>query len=352
MRYWIAIAVVAAHVVLLVLLFGRWQTPRPASTSAAGGGESSHGAGAGPVPATDPASASAGGGTPGPAGAAAPAGSAPERFSPEFFRRAARELPPKLQNATERCRTGVVVDWTARSLLWGKNETRPVPIASLTKMMTVLLVVEQITAQRDLDWATPVQVTREAALIGGRQVWLDPRETFPVQDLVRAMLIHSANDAAFLLAQRLDGSEAQFVRRMQERAAALGLTSFEFHNSHGLPDGPTQRENLGSAIELAFLAGRLLGFPKVVEWSSTRMSYLEPRIDGKRTQLVNTNHLVGRVPGVNGMKTGFTDKSGYCLAATCEREGRQVIVIVTGCARGTERDQLAADLIEWAFSAP
>jgi len=245
-----------------------------------------------------------------------------------------------------------VVDWSARKQLWGKAETRAVPIASLTKMMTVLVLVQDLETRTDLDLNTPVQVTREAALVGGRQVWLDPRETFPLQDIMRCALIHSANDAAFLLAQKASGSESAYVKRMQERAATLGLTSFSFHNAHGLPDGPTQRENTGSALELGYLAGRLLQYPKVVEWSGTRLSYLEPRLDGKRTQLLNTNHLVGRVRGVNGMKTGFTDKSGYCLVATCERAGRQVITVVMGCARSAERDDLAGALIEWAYSAP
>jgi D-alanyl-D-alanine carboxypeptidase (penicillin-binding protein 5/6) len=280
------------------------------------------------------------------------AGVGSDSFSPSFFRPALRSLPPKLEVATAACKTGVVADWRARTLLWAKAETRAVPIASLTKMMTILVVVQDLEGRTDLGLDTPVAVTSEAAKVGGRQVWLDPRETFPLQDILRAALIHSANDAAFLLAQRLAGSEEAFVKRMQERAAALGLTSFSLNNAHGLPEGPTQRENLGSAIELAYLAGRLLGYPKVVEWSSTRLSYLEPRVDGKKTQLVNTNHLVSKVAGVNGMKTGFTDKSGYCLATTCERQGRQMVVIVTGCSRGSERDQLVTDLLEWAYSAP
>jgi len=357
MKYWIGSAVVAVHALLLVLFFGPWGSHRaqPGRPAAAQGtatavlpGHAPRVPGPAPVPATGDVPVPAGRGAP----AVASGGSATALppFSPTFFTPASRALPPKLDTAASSCRSGVLVDWSARRTLWAKAETRPVPIASLTKMMTVLVVMQDLETRTDLDLTTPIAVTREAALVGGRQVWLDPRETFPLQDILRCALIHSANDAAFLLAQRFAGSEVAFVKRMQDLGAAHGLTSFSFHNAHGLPEGPTQLENTGSAIELAYLAGCLLQYPRVVEWTGTRVSYLEPRVDGKRTQLVTTNRLVGRVPGVNGMKTGFTDKSGYCLAATCDRGGRQVIAVATGCARSAERDELVAALIEWAYS--
>jgi D-alanyl-D-alanine carboxypeptidase (penicillin-binding protein 5/6) len=359
MKYWIGFAVIAVHLVLLAVFFG----PRlkPGSKPVAAGAPTVMPAAAPGLAAVTPAVGSAVAGLPGvtpaaalgqtPGAVALPgAGQGIAPYSAAFFANAIRPLPPKLEAAAAACRTGVVVDWSARKQLWGKAETRAVPIASLTKMMTVLVLVQDLETRTDLDLNTPVQVTREAALVGGRQVWLDPRETFPLQDIMRCALIHSANDAAFLIAQRMSGSESAYLKRMQDRATALGVTSFSFHNAHGLPEG--RLENTGSAIELAYLAGRLLQFPKVIEWSGTRVSYLEPRLDGKKTQLVNTNRLVGRVRGVNGMKTGFTDKSGYCLVATCERAGRQVIAAVTGCARSVERDDLASALLEWAYSAP
>ena len=219
-------------------------------------------------------------------------------------------------------------------------------------MMTVLVVMQELRSRPDLTLSTPIAVTREAALVGGRQVWLDPRETFPLKDILRCTLIHSANDAAFLLAQHVAGSELVFLRRMQAVSATLGLQGFTFHNSHGLPEGPTHAENSGNAMELAYLAGCLLAYPEVVELSSTRVSYLEPRIDGKKTQLVTTNRLIGRVPGVNGMKTGFTDKARYCLVATCERSQRQVVAVATGCASSADRDALVGGLIEWAYTLP
>lgn len=376
MKYWIGFAVVAVHVVLLSVFFGPWSsrgTKASATTVSPGGmgtpatlpppGPTGAPAPAAvaptvaaavpgtPVPPAGTALAAVGQGNPG----AVPVPGTPQGippFSPTFFTPAIRPLPAKLETAAAACRAGVLVDWSARRILWAKAETRAVPIASLTKMMTVLVVMQELGARTDVDLNTPIPVTREAALVGGRQVWLDPRETFPLQDILRCTLIHSANDAAFLLAQRFAGSEVAFVKRMQDCAAAQGLTGFTFHNAHGLPEGPTQMENTGRPVELAYLAGRLLQFPRVVEWTSTRVSYLEPRVDGKRTQLVTTNRLVARVTGVNGMKTGFTDKSGYCLAATCDRGGRQVIAIATGCPRSADRDSLVTALIEWAYSVP
>jgi D-alanyl-D-alanine carboxypeptidase (penicillin-binding protein 5/6) len=359
MKYGIGVAVIALHLVLLAVFFGPTSrrgekplSPTPVTPTAAGAGPTATALSLSPRPAppTTPTPPAAPLATP--LLTPPPAGQALAPYSTTFFAKAVRPLPRQLEAAAAACRTGVVIDWSARKQLWGKAETRTVPIASLTKMMTVLVLVQDLETRTDLDLTTPIPVTREAALVGGRQVWLDPRETFPLQDIMRCALIHSANDAAFLLAQRVSGSESAFVKRMQERATLLGVTGLAFHNAHGLPEGPTQRENTGCAIELAYLAGRLLQYPQVLEWTGTRLSYLEPRLDGKKTQLLNTNRLVGRVRGVNGMKTGFTDKAGYCLVATCDRARRQVIVAVTGCARSAERDDLATGLIEWAYATP
>ena len=351
MRLWIRIVVIAAHVALILLIVGPcrhtcwpWKksSPAPADRKTENPAPDSRDTTAGKdaTPTTKP-----------PPEISGSSRSIPP-YSATFFTEARIDPSPALRKQIDICRTGVLVDWSRRRLLWGKKETKAVPIASLTKMMTALLLMEAIRDDPALRLDKKIQVTREAAAVGGRQVWLDPRESFPLQDILRAMMIHSANDAAFLISQTVAGSETEFVKRMNRRAKTLGLHSFVFHNAHGLPEGPTREENMGSAIELAYLAGRLLAYDDVTRWTSTRLSYLEPRIDGKKTQLLNTNKLVGRVPGVNGMKTGYTSKSGYCLTATCNRDNRKIIVVVTGCARGTERDKLAAALIEWGYAHP
>lgn len=272
------------------------------------------------------------------------------RYELGTFRDDTVGLPADLDRRVEACRTGVVVDWTAGRLLWAKDEQTAVPIASLTKMMTVLLLMEDIEDRPDISLSTPVKVTVTASDIGGRQVWLDPRETFTLDELLKSVMIRSANDCAFLMGEFLAGGDtAGFVRRMDTRARDMGLTTPVFHNAHGLPadDGS---ENLGCAVELAFLAGVLLDYDDVVRYSSMRLSYI--RENTEPFQLLNTNKLISSCPGVNGMKTGYTSKSGHCLAATCDRGGRVVIVVVTGCSSAAIRNDLVTGLIEWAYTQP
>lgn len=271
-----------------------------------------------------------------------------EPFSQSFFRRELRELPTSLKGQADVCKNGLVVDWSAKTILWEKKSSESVPIASLTKMMTAWLVARDLETSSTISLSTRVPVTEAASKIGGRQVWLDPRETFTVDELLKCVLIRSANDCAYLLAQFFaDGDHARFVTRMNAEAARLGLSSMTFYNAHGLPpdNGP---ENSGNAQELAYLAGHLLAKPEIVKWSSVRLDYI--RQDTKPFQLVSTNKLLERVAGVNGMKTGYTNKSGYCIVVTCDRSGRQVIVVVLGSLTGNARDALTEALLEWAYA--
>ena len=270
-------------------------------------------------------------------------------YSDTAFRNAPQALPSGLASDARICRAGIVVDWTDRVCYWEKHADRSLAIASLTKMMTVLLLMEDLDRHDDLSLQTMVPVTASAARVGGRQVWLDPRESFTIDDLLQCILIRSANDCAYLLGEFLaEGNHAAFVARMNRRARQLGMDSMTFHNSHGLPVSGSRKENVGNVRHLAYLAGLLLSHDTVVKWSSTRLSYI--REDTKPFQLVNTNKLITSCPGVNGMKTGYTDESGYCLAATCERNGREMVVVALGCPSGKRRDALVASLMEWAYT--
>jgi D-alanyl-D-alanine carboxypeptidase (penicillin-binding protein 5/6) len=216
--------------------------------------------------------------------------------------------------------------------------------------MTALLVMESLQQDQDLTLQTPVRVTREASQVGGRQVWLDPRETFTIDELLKCTLIFSANDAAYLLGQFLAGGDVHaFVDRMNRRARELGMTHFTFHNPNGLPEGKKELENTGCVRELSYVAGRLLEYPEVLKWSQTRVEHLASPRRKQPTLLTTTNKLLGTVPGVNGMKTGFTDDAGWCMAATCERNGRTVIVVVVGCSDAKLRNPLVTQLVNWAY---
>ncbi len=294
-----------------------------------------------------------GGGTPPVAPPPAPSSVQPVRpaaFGPGFYSEAPGTLPAALAAAAQNCRAAIVVDWSARTVLWKKQDETAVPIASLTKMMTVLLVMENMEQDPAITLETPIRVTREANRIGGREVWLDVRETFTLDEMLKCTLIFSANDAAYLLGQFLAGGDcAVFVERMNRRARELGMGSLTFHNPNGLPEGAQRLENRGSARDISYLAGRLLDYPQVLKWSQTRSEALASPLRKPATMLTSTNHLLDRVAGVNGMKTGYTDAAGWCMAATCERNGRVVIVVVTGCEKADARNSLVAGLIEWAY---
>jgi D-alanyl-D-alanine carboxypeptidase (penicillin-binding protein 5/6) len=271
-------------------------------------------------------------------------------YRPGFYADALVPLPAAIQSAARDCKAGIVVDWTARTVLWKKADETAKPIASLTKMMTVLMVMEALEKDPELTLKTPVRVTKQASGIGGREVWLDPHETFTVDELLKCTLIFSANDAAYLLGQFLAGGDARtFVSRMNRRAKELGLTHFTFHNPNGLPEGSERLENTGCVRELSYLAGRLLEYPEVLKWSGTRVEHLESPRRSPATLLTTTNKLLGHVRGVNGMKTGFTDDAGWCMAATCDRDGRIVITVVVGCSASKVRNALVTKLIGWAY---
>lgn len=244
------------------------------------------------------------------------------------------------------CKTGILVDPVTRKVLWAKNADRAVPIASMSKMMTMLLTEEAIAAGRvSLD--TPIKVTNAAYEIGGSQVWLDPRETFPLGELVKTIAIKSANDSAYLVAEYLGGGDvAVFVKAMNDRAQALGMKNTRFYDAHGLGDGKGHH-NLSSAHDLVLLAERLIQYPDVMRLASTRMDAFR---DGKM-QLRNSNNLVfNRVAGVDGLKTGFTDESGFCVTVTCLRGGRRLIGCVTGFKTSKQRDAFCKALLDWGYA--
>ncbi len=272
-----------------------------------------------------------------------------ERYSDAYFTDRRQPLPAKVAALSEKCTAGIAVDLSSRSILWSKRPLDMQPIASMTKMMTAYLAIQDLKASPDkLSLATVVPVTRTAAAIGGRQVWLDPRETFTIDELLKCMLIRSANDCAFLLGEFLgQGSETAFVTRMNEQAAKLGCRRMLFHNTHGLPSA--QGECMGAPQELAYLAGLLMDIPEVTKWSSVTREYIRENTD-KKFFLDTTNTLLKTCPGVNGMKTGMTNKAGFCITATCERAGRRIVIVLTGCPDRASRDNFGQALIEWAYA--
>lgn len=275
-------------------------------------------------------------------------------FTENYYQVQNAVLPTELNRLTSNCQAAAVFDLDRKIMLWGKNYSQQFPLASLTKMMTVLLLMEEIDqGKKGITLETPVKVTKTAYKIGGHQVWLDPRETFSIDELLKCSLIRSANDCAFLLGEFLGGgNHDSFVKTMNARARQLGCQNFTFYNSHGLPSGGKGLENLGAILELAYLAECLWQYPEVMKWTATRQEFIRENTK-KPFQLDSTNALLRTCPGVNGMKTGMTNKAGFCIVVTCERQQKKVIAVVLGVSgRGGDkiRNEIARQLIEWAYA--
>lgn len=238
---------------------------------------------------------------------------------------------------------GVLIDATKGDVLWAKNEKTSLEIASMTKMMTTLLAVEaDQRGEAKLDGM--MKVSAAASKIGGSQVYLAEKEQFSLEDLLKCVMIMSANDAAFAVAETLGGNVDEFVNMMNKRASQLGMAGTKFYNPHGLPKKGFN--NQSSPLDMAILARELLKFPKVLEWTSTRLDTFR----NGTFQLSNRNSLIGRCEGVDGMKTGFYAQAGYCVTATCLRNGRRMIVVIIGAPSKKERDDAVKNLLTWGYS--
>jgi serine-type D-Ala-D-Ala carboxypeptidase (penicillin-binding protein 5/6) len=243
--------------------------------------------------------------------------------------------------------TGILVDLDSRNVLWAKDPRKAVPIASMTKMMTTLLVFEAIEKKPELTMETPIKVSKTAAYIGGSQVWLDVKETFALKDLIKTMIIHSANDSAELVGEVVGGDREGFVEIMNNRARELRMGNTKFYNPHGLPFNTTT-ENTSCCEAMVLLSENLLEYPQAMAWSSTWIDYIREHTN-KPTQIVNRNKLVKYCEGVDGMKTGYTNRSKFCITATCMRKGRRLVAVVTGFPTSKERNSFIEKLFEWGY---
>ncbi len=217
--------------------------------------------------------------------------------------------------------------------------------ASMTKVMLALLVMEAIK-DGQLKLSDPVKASRLASKMGGSQVYLKEGEAFPVEEMMAALLIGSANDAAAALAERLAGSVEAAVRRMNERATAFKLPQTRFGSVHGLPPGPGQEGDVTTPRDMARLSQELLKFPDVLRWTST----LEAPFRQGTFTLRNSNHLIDRFPGADGLKTGHFREAGYNLAATATRGNLRLITVVMGAPTNRARFAEAARLLEEGFA--
>ena len=240
------------------------------------------------------------------------------------------------------CQAAILVDEDSGTVLYEKNADEQRPIASITKVMTLLLTFQALEEGKiHLDDIVPV--SEHAYSMGGSQIWLEPGEQMTLNDMLKAICVSSANDAAVAVAEFVGGSEPAFVQMMNERAAELGMTSTHFENACGLD----QEGHLSSARDVAIMSREmLLHHTEVRDYCSIWTDTLR---DGA-TQLVNTNKLLKSYSGITGLKTGTTSKAGVCISASAERNGLRLIAVVLGSASGKERFEAATTLLDYGFA--
>lgn len=244
-------------------------------------------------------------------------------------------------------KSALLMEYETGEILYEKNPYLELPPASMTKIMTMLLVMEALEEGR-VSLEDKIVVSDFAASMGGSQIWLEPGEEMTLEEMMKAIAIVSANDASVAVAEYLYGSEEAFVERMNERAKELGLKNTYFYNTNGLPpDDLSVQGNYTSAYDLAIMAREILKYPKVLEWTSTWIDYLR---DGESV-LNNTNRLVRHYQGADGLKTGHTEAAKWCVTSTAERDGLRFIAVIMGADSSKIRFNEAAQLLTYGFGS-
>ena len=241
------------------------------------------------------------------------------------------------------CKSAILMEATTGTVLYSQNAEEALPPASVTKVMTLLLVMEAIDAGT-IRIDDTVSVSANAASMGGSQVFLEEGEQMSVEDLLKSVVIASANDAAVALAEYVSGSVDAFVAKMNTKAAELGMTATHFENVTGLDD--TAEHHLTSAKDIALMSAELIKHPLILQYSSIWMDTIRDGAFG----LTNTNRLVRFYKGCTGLKTGSTSKAGFCVSVTAERDGMSLVCVIMGAESRDVRNAAATTLLDWGFA--
>ncbi len=242
-----------------------------------------------------------------------------------------------------KAKAAVLMDVATGEVLMEYNADTKLYPASVTKIMTILLVAEAINSKK-ISLTDNVICSENAASKGGSQIWLEEGETMTVDELLRATIIGSANDAATLLGEHISGSEESFIDLMNERATRLKMKNTHFVNATGLDD--TTNDHLTTARDIGIMSCELLKYDFIQKYTTVWMDSLR---DGK-TELVNTNKLVRFYEGTTGLKTGTTAKAGCCVSASAKRDGLHLVAVVMGSQNSNDRFNTAKSMLSWGFS--
>ena len=258
-------------------------------------------------------------------------------FLPLSAQAAQMEIPAK---------SALLMDVATGTVLYENNAHEALASASVTKVMTMLLIMEAIDEGR-IGWEDTVTASETAAAKGGSQIYLKAGETMTVRDMVKSIAVSSANDCACAMAEHISGSEAAFVERMNQRAKELGMNDTNFVNCTGLDDGEDAASHKTSAYDIAVMSRELLGkHPAIKEFTTIWMDTVRDGSFG----LSNTNKLVRFYSGATGLKTGFTSAAGYCLSASAMREDMELVAVVMGSATSQERFSACKSMLDYGFA--
>jgi D-alanyl-D-alanine carboxypeptidase (penicillin-binding protein 5/6) len=255
-------------------------------------------------------------------------------------------LPVRAFGAEYDAKSWLLMDAATGTVLESANEHEKLAPASVTKVMTLLLIMEAIDTGQ-IGWNDMVTASEAAAAKGGSQVFLKAGETMSVEEMVKSIAVSSANDCACAMAEFLAGSEAAFVERMNARAEELGMADTHFVNCTGLDDGTDAAAHRTSAHDIALMSRELLvNHPDIKRYTTIWMD----SIRGGTFGLSNTNKLVRFYPGCTGLKTGFTSGAGYCLSASAERDGMELIAVAMGSETSQKRNDACRGMLDYGFA--
>ncbi|KQO17460.1 D-alanyl-D-alanine carboxypeptidase family protein [Paenibacillus sp. Leaf72] len=241
-------------------------------------------------------------------------------------------------------RSAILMDADSGTIIYEKNSHDQLPPASITKIMTMLLIMEAL-ADGKLKLTDKVQTSEYASSMGGSQIFLEPGEEMTVDDMIKGIALASGNDASVAMAEKLGGTEEQFVAMMNEKAKQLGLKETHFANCNGLPS----KDHYSSAHDIAVMSRELLKHTNITKYTGMYQDYLR-KTSEKPFWLVNTNKLVRFYSGADGLKTGFTNEAKFCLSATARRDGLRIIAVVMGEPNTKTRNTEVSQMFDYAFA--
>ena len=244
----------------------------------------------------------------------------------------------------QNAKSAILMDASTGKILYEKNADEPLAPASMTKLASMLIIMEAID-DGSLKLSDKVTISKEAADMGGSQVFLEENEVYTVEQLLKSVAIASGNDAVVALAEKIGGSQEGFVKMINNRLQEIGAINTTFLNAHGLDTAG----HVSTAKDMAIIAYNLLKHPKILKYTSVYEDYLEKN-DGSKTWLVNTNKLVRFYEGVDGLKTGFTSNAGYCLTATAKKGDLRLISVVMGEETSEKRSADTVKLLNYGFN--